>query len=112
MPPVHVVPDSLAALLPLIRPSFTAPSFDTFCRLVVGFASRVGERTVCRMWPAARLAGDFHHSRALYPRTAPAGQKRGIHSPHAALSTAGRLRLRNSRGTTGARCKRAPAFFS
>ena len=64
MPPVPVVPDSLAALLSLLRPTFTAPTFDTFRWLVVGFISRVGERTVCGMWQAARLAGVFHHSRA------------------------------------------------
>ena len=64
MPPMPVVPGSLAALLSLLRPSFTAPTFDTFCWLVVGFVSRVGERTVCGMWQAVRLAGVFHHSRA------------------------------------------------
>ena len=30
MPPMPVVPGSLAALLSLLRPSFTAPTFDTF----------------------------------------------------------------------------------
>lgn len=64
MPPVPVVPDSLAALLSLLRPCFTAPSYDTFRWLLVGFVSRVGERTVCGMWQAARPAGVFHHSRA------------------------------------------------
>ena len=64
MPPVPVVPASLAALLSLLRQAFTAPTYDTFCWLVVGFASRVNRRTVCGMWQAARLAGVFHHSRA------------------------------------------------
>jgi len=64
MPSAPVVPDSLAAVTSLLRPCFTAPSFDTFRWLVVGFASQVGERTVCGMWQAARLAGVFHHSRA------------------------------------------------
>jgi len=64
MPPVPVVPDSLAALLSLLRPCFTAPTYDIFCWLLVGFISQVGERTVCGMWQAAGLAGVFHHSRA------------------------------------------------
>ena len=64
MPPVPVVPASLAALLSLLRQAFTAPTYDTFCWLVVGFASRVNRRTACGMWQAARLAGVFHHSRA------------------------------------------------
>ena len=64
MPPMPVVPDSLAARLSLLRPTFTAPTFDTFRWLVMGFVSRVGERTVCGMWQAVRLAGVFPHSRA------------------------------------------------
>ena len=64
MPPVPVVPDSLAALLSLLRPVFTAPTYDIFCWLLVGFISRVNQHTVCGMWQAARLAGVFHHSRA------------------------------------------------
>jgi len=72
MPPVPVVPDSLAALTSLLRPCFTAPSFDIFCWLVVGFISQVGERTVCGMWQAARLAEVFHHSRARWqPKVEP-----------------------------------------
>lgn len=59
-----VVPGSLAALLSLLRPAFTAPTFETFCALAVGFVGRVGEHTVCGMWQAARLAGRLHHSRA------------------------------------------------
>ena len=64
MPSVPVVPDSLLALLSLLRQAFTAPTYDIFCWLVVGFISQVGERTVCGMWQAAGLAGVFHHSRA------------------------------------------------
>jgi hypothetical protein len=59
-----VVPGSLAALLSLLRPAFSAPTFETFRALVVGFLGRVGEHTVCGMWQAARLAGRVHHSRA------------------------------------------------
>jgi hypothetical protein len=62
MPPA--LPDSLARLLSLLRPAFTAPSFDTFCWLVHGFVGRVGEHTITGVWQAARLAGVLHHSRA------------------------------------------------
>lgn len=58
------LPGSLAALLSLLRPAFTAPTFETFRSLVAGFVGRVGEHTVCGMWQAARLAGRVHHSRA------------------------------------------------
>ena len=59
-----VIPGSLAPLLSLLRSAFTAPTFETFCALVVGFVGRVGEHTVTGMWQAARLAGVVHHSRA------------------------------------------------
>jgi DDE superfamily endonuclease len=62
MPPA--LPDSLAKLLSLLRPVFTAPSFDAFCWLVHGFIGRVGEHTITGIWQAARLAGVIHHSRA------------------------------------------------
>jgi hypothetical protein len=62
MPPA--LPASLARLLSLLRPAFTAPSFDTFCWLVHGFIGRVGEHTITGVWQAARLAGVLHHSRA------------------------------------------------
>jgi hypothetical protein len=58
-----VIPGSLAPLLSLLRPAFTAPTFETFCALVVGFVGRVSEHTVTGMWQAARLAGVVHHSR-------------------------------------------------
>jgi hypothetical protein len=58
-----VVPCSLITILSLLSPAFTAPTFQTFCALVVGFVGRVGEHTVCGMWQAARLAGRLHHSR-------------------------------------------------
>lgn len=62
MPPA--LPDSLARLLSLLRPAFTAATFDTFCWLVHGFVGRVGEHTITGIWRAARLAGVLHHSRA------------------------------------------------
>jgi hypothetical protein len=57
-----VLPSSLIALLSLLRPAFTAPTFQTFEALLAGMIARVGERTVCGMWQAARLAGRVHHS--------------------------------------------------
>jgi len=58
------MPSSLTAILSLLRPAFTVPTFQTFEALVAGFIGRVGEHTVCGMWQAARLAGRLHHSRA------------------------------------------------
>lgn len=57
-----VLPSSLTLLLSLLRPAFTAPTFQTFEALVAGMIGRVGEHTVCGMWQAARLAGRVHHS--------------------------------------------------
>ena len=59
-----VLPSSLAAILSLLRPAFTAPTFQIFGALVAGMVGRVGEHTVTGMWQAARLAGRLHHSRA------------------------------------------------
>ena len=58
------LPSSLTAILSLLRPAFTAPTFQTFEALTCGFIGRIGEHTVCGMWQAARLAGRLHHSRA------------------------------------------------
>jgi hypothetical protein len=59
--PVHV-PGSLDRLLSLLGPCFSQSVFQTYRALVVGFVARVGERTVCGMWQAVRLAGRVHHS--------------------------------------------------
>lgn len=59
-----VLPSSLSAIASLLRPAFTAPTFQVFEALLAGFVSRVGEHTVTGMWQAARLAGKLHHSRA------------------------------------------------
>jgi hypothetical protein len=59
-----VLPSSLSAISSLLRPVFTAPTFQVFEALLAGFVSRVGEHTVTGMWQAARLAGKLHHSRA------------------------------------------------
>jgi hypothetical protein len=59
-----VVPCSLDALLFLSAGAFSAPTFQTFRMLVVGFLARVGEHSVCGMLQAARLERVWHHSRA------------------------------------------------
>lgn len=59
-----VLPSSLIAILSLLRPAFTAPSFEIFEALVAGFVGRIGEHTITGIWQAARLAGRLHHSRA------------------------------------------------
>jgi hypothetical protein len=57
-------PRSLARLLSLFRPCFTAPTFATFCALCMGFLACVGEHTVTGMLLAARRERAWHHSRA------------------------------------------------
>ena len=59
-----VVPSSLDALLFLFAGAFSAPTFQTFRMLVVGFVCRVGEHSVCGMLQGARLERVWHHSRA------------------------------------------------
>jgi len=58
------LPTSLARLLSLFRPCFTAPSFETFTALAVGFLARVGRHTVTGCLVAAGLAGVWRHARA------------------------------------------------
>lgn len=58
------VPSSLAGLLSLLAPCFTAPTYRTFQALLVGFVSQTATRTVCGMLVGARLAGVWHHCRA------------------------------------------------
>ena len=58
-----VVPSSLDALLFLFAGAFSAPTFQTFRMLVVGFICRVGEHSVCGMLQAVRLERVWHHSR-------------------------------------------------
>jgi hypothetical protein len=59
-----VVPSSLDALLFLFAGAFSAPTFQTFRMLAVGFVCRVGEHSVCGMLQGARLERVWHHSRA------------------------------------------------
>ena len=58
------VPASLDALLSLLRPCFSQPSFQTFRGLLVGQISQTQQRTVCGMLVGARLSTVWHHARA------------------------------------------------
>jgi hypothetical protein len=51
------LPRSLADLLIVFRPCFTAPTFATFRAMVAGFLAQPGLRTVTGMLAGARLAG-------------------------------------------------------
>jgi DDE superfamily endonuclease len=64
MLPGATVPSSLAGLLAVFRPCFTAPTFPTFVGLVVGLIARTRHRTVCGMLIGAGLEQLWHHSRA------------------------------------------------
>src|SRR5215204_7598683 len=58
------LPRSLADLLIVFRPCFTAPTFATFWAMVAGFMAQPGLRTVTGMLVGARLAGRRHHDLA------------------------------------------------
>ena len=64
MPPGPTPPCSLADLLAVFRPCFTAPTFHTFIGLVVGLIAQTRRRTVCGMLTGAGLEQVWHHSRA------------------------------------------------
>ena len=64
MPPGPTAPCSLAGLLAVFRPCFTAPTFQTFVGLVVGLIAQTRRRTVCGMLTGAGLDQVWHHSRA------------------------------------------------
>jgi len=64
MPPGPTAPRSLAGLLDVFRPCFTAPTFQTFLGLVVGLIGQTRRRTVCGMLTGAGLGQVWHHSRA------------------------------------------------
>ena len=66
MLPGVTLPASLAELLGVLRPVFTAPSFGTFCGLVAGLAGQVRRRTVCGMLLGACLGRVWPHDRAHY----------------------------------------------
>ena len=58
------IPASLMTLLAVLSPSFTAPSFRTFCGLACGFLAQPGKRTVCGMLAGAGLSRLWPHDRA------------------------------------------------
>ena len=58
------LPASLASLLAVFGPLFTAPSFRTFCGLACGFLAQTGRRTVCGMLAGAGLSRAWSHDRA------------------------------------------------
>jgi len=61
---VETVPASLAGLLRVFRPCFTAPSFRMFVALLAGMVAQPGRRTVCGMLVGAGLARVWRHGRA------------------------------------------------
>jgi hypothetical protein len=71
--PTWSLPRSLADLLIVFGPCFTAPTFRTFCALVTGFLAQPGRHTVTGMLAGARLAGRWHHARAPVLLGKPAG---------------------------------------
>src|SRR6478609_725942 len=64
MPAKVSVPDSLSSLLRYFRCCFTAPGYEVFTAMFIGFVLRPVERTVCGMLTGAGMAGVWHHSRA------------------------------------------------
>jgi hypothetical protein len=64
MLPDGTVPRSLADVLCVFRPCFTAPTFRTFSGLVVGLIASTRRRAVCGMLIGAGLEQVWHHSRA------------------------------------------------
>jgi DDE superfamily endonuclease len=58
------LPDTLATLLAVFVPCFTARTFPTFQALVAGFLVQPGLRTVTGMLTGAGLAGRRHHDLA------------------------------------------------
>ncbi len=57
---------SLATLLAVFSPLFTAPSFRTFTGLACGFLAQSGKRTVCGILTGAGLSRLWPHDRAHY----------------------------------------------
>ncbi|EWM12153.1 transposase [Kutzneria sp. 744] len=64
MLPDGTIPGSLADLLAVFRPCFTAPTFSTFQGLALGLIAQTRRRTVCGMLLGAGLERLWHHSRA------------------------------------------------
>lgn len=66
MLPGLTVPSSLLALLQVLRPCFTAPTFRTFSALVIGLAMATRRRTVVGILLGAGLTHLWPHDRAHY----------------------------------------------
>ena len=64
MLPDVILPPSLASLLAVFQPCFTAPTFRTFCALAYGMLAATGRRTVCGMLVGAGLSRVWRHERA------------------------------------------------
>jgi DDE superfamily endonuclease len=62
--PTRSLPRSVTELLDRFRGCFTAPTFEVFCALVVGFWAQPGAHTVTGMLMAAGLSATWHHARA------------------------------------------------
>ena len=62
--PTRSLPRSVTSLLTNFRSCFTAPTFETFCALVVGFWAQPQVHTVTGMLLAAGLSQTWHHTRA------------------------------------------------
>ena len=64
------LPASLAGLLAVFGPLFTAPSLRTFSGMACGFLAQTGKRTVCGMLTGAGLSRLWPHDRAhsFFPR--------------------------------------------
>ncbi len=60
----ETVPASLAGVLQVFRPCFTAPSFRMFVALLAGMVAQPGRRTVCGMLVGAGLSRVWRHGRA------------------------------------------------
>jgi hypothetical protein len=58
------LPASLASLLAVCGPLFTAPSFRTFRSLAGGFLAQTGKRSVCGMLAGAGFTRSWSHDRA------------------------------------------------
>jgi DDE superfamily endonuclease len=62
--PTRRRPRSVTSLLERFRGCFTAPTFEVFCALTVGFWAQPQAHTVTGMLMAAGLSATWHHSRA------------------------------------------------
>jgi hypothetical protein len=62
--PTRSLPRSVTCLLERFRGCFTAPTFEVFCALAVGFWAQPRAHTVTGMLVAAGLSATWHHARA------------------------------------------------